>query len=509
MTIPNDCMGIVDGDAVLADDAANGFYAFDPATTRALPERFVDADRHHIDRACDLAAQARRPFADASGDLRGRLLRTIADRMRDARQSIVDRCQAETGYLLPRVEGEFARAVHQLDLFATLAETSRWDDVVTVPADPDRKPLPRPKMRRRLVPVGPVAVFGACNFPLAISVAGNDLVAAYAAGSPVVVKSHPSHPGTCHLVGQAVADAVAACGLPAGVFSLLHGHSKRVSEDLVRHRSIAAVGFTGSPGGGRAIAACALGRERPIPVYAELGSTNPVFLTDAAIAQHGESIAKGFVESLRFGNGHMCTKPGVVVLTRSAMEIWRDLVVQPLAASEPLPMLSESICRAFDQSRDRLIANEAVQTLFAAERPTEANRSWHRGPVWLSAPATNAIAGDLLHQETFGPLSIAVVCDETDQWLDLSTRFSGSLTTTLHHGEDDGSIIAAWRRNAEDFAGRIIASGWPTGMEIGPATQHGGPYPASLDGRSTSVGFSSIDRFVRPVCYQNEFPDDA
>ncbi|TWU16443.1 aldehyde dehydrogenase (NADP(+)) [Allorhodopirellula heiligendammensis] len=493
-------------------------YAFNPSTGQRVSPGFSEASEHEINTAADDATGAAAWLADCPPVQRGDLLERVAKLLAERKQEIVDRCVLETGYLPERVIGEFQRAHGQLRLFAELARQSWWDQRQIDPANPNRSPapgitLPRPEMRRRLVPVGPVAVFGACNFPLAISVLGNDFVAAIAVGCPVIVKSHPSHPGTCELLGRVATDAVRELDFPIGTFALLHCRRPETSRRLVEHPAIAAVGFTGSPGGGRALANAVLNRPQPIPIFAELGSTNPVFLATRAIENRGQSIATGFAESLRFGNGHMCTKPGVLVMLDRQSGPFIERVVRLMSQQRPLPLLSGSIADAFDQSIARFHAAPDVHTLFDGGRGGPEDGPWHRGPQWFAIDSATAIGNQqlrqdgLLHCETFGPVSLLVRCHDEQEMLAVAQQFTGSLTTTLHADSGDADFTSRWLPIAEQFAGRIVYNGWPTGMEIGPATQHGGPYPASLDGNSTSVGYASLRRFLRPVCYQN-WPSD-
>lgn len=494
------------------------FHAFDASTGEPVSPGFSEASAAQIDAAADAAVDASRWLAECSPKRRGELLDRVAERMNEREQEIVDRCMLETGYLRERVIGEFRRASGQLQLFAELARRSWWDQRQIDPADPDRSPAPgvirpRPEMRRRLVPVGPVAVFGACNFPLAISVLGNDFVAAIAVGCPVIVKSHPSHPGTCDLLGQVAACALEDLHFPEGVFGLVHGRRSETSRRLVEHPGIAAVGFTGSPGGGRALAEAILQRPQPIPIFAELGSTNPVFLAAGAIDRRSEAIADEFAQSLRFGNGHMCTKPGVVVMFDRQSGPFIEQVVGVMSQQSPLPLLSGSIAESFDQGIARYRTTAGVEVLYDGGQGGEGDGPWHRGPHWFTMDATTAMGNQsshrdgLLHCETFGPVSLLVRCRDEEEMLAVARQFRGSLTATLHANEADLDFTSQWLSIAERFAGRIIHNGWPTGMEIGPATQHGGPYPASLDGNSTSVGYASLRRFLRPICYQN-WPTD-
>lgn len=518
-------------DSPQTDPTADVFHAFNPVTGEPIEPSFREATTGEIDAAAQRAAMAMERLKTLPSQRRADLLRLVAEKMRTREPEIVARCVLETGYLRERVVGEFRRATGQLDRFADLTGRGIWDERQIVSAEPGRELaagliVPRPEVRRRLVPVGPVAVFGACNFPLAISVVGNDFVAAIAVGCPVIVKSHPSHPGTCDLLGRIVSESVEELDLPPGTFALLHGRHASTSLALVRHPAIAAVGFTGSPTGGRALAEAVLQRPRPIPLFAELGSTNPVFLAPSAVENRSEKIATGFTDSVRFGNGHMCTKPGVVVMLDRQCETWIERVTALLASQPPLPLLNASVAESFDRGIAQLESTDGVEILFGDNKSSSRNSSsrigpWHRGPHWFATDALTAInsrdstsnqdlypsdaetPASLLHCETFGPVSLLVRCQDEQEMLAVAERFHGSLTTTLHADEGDTTFASQWLPIAERFAGRIIFNGWPTGMEIGAATQHGGPYPASLDGNSTSVGDASMRRFVRPVCYQN------
>ena len=464
--------------------------------------KFPEATDEQIHAACESATAAFDEILALSGQRRRGLLHDLmiatAAGLIDRRAEVAAVCQEETGYLPARVDGEIDRAAMQLRLFAALAQTEGWQERQYAAASPGATP-PQPAMTRRRVPIGPVAVFGACNFPIAISVIGNDTVAAWVSGNPVIVKSHPGHPRTCDVLGQIAAAAVQSTGLPAGMFGLLHGARPEASIALVEHPGIAAVGFTGSPAGGRALAEAALRRTRPIPVYAELGSPNPVFLTPAALAQRHESIADGFTASLLFGNGQMCTKPALLIaVDDAATDAFVAAAVEKLNAAEPLPLLTDSVARGFDDGVGWL-RDHASTTELTAVRVAEGRK---RAAVWLQTDLPGADEMDLWTGETFGPVSVIVRVRDPDQMLAAAGRCEGSLTTTVHAVSAQEPWVGRFRAAAERFAGRVIFNGWPTGMTIGPATQHGGPFPASLDGRSTSVGFASVERFVRPVCFQ-------
>lgn len=495
--------GVIAGHVDSIDSSGSMFQAIDASTGETLPGKFGETPPARIHDACAAAEGAFEGFASAGGGDRGKLLDELSTAMADHRDSILERCRAETGYLPARVEGEFERTIYQLRLFGRLAEQLAWDDRVTDPAQPDRPGRPKPEIRRRLFALGPVAVFGACNFPLAISVLGNDTVAAFAVGCPVVIKSHPGHPGTCELLGRITASVISELGFSPGIFSLVHGRTPSTAVRLVENPHIAAVGFTGSPTAGRALADAAARRERPIPVFAELGSTNPVFVTEAAARARTEDIAAGFVSSLLFGNGQMCTKPGLLVMTKAASEMLIPEIQLRISRMDAQPLLNENVAAGFDAGVTRWRDHPQVDELTPRSHPP-APGPFHRRAVLMMAEMANLDeVHELLHEETFGPLSLVIVCGSENDWIDVAGQVRGSLTATLHSEPSDDDLANQWLARAWRFGGRVIHNDWPTGIEIGPATHHGGPYPASLDGRSTSIGHASLERFVRPVCFQN------
>jgi NADP-dependent aldehyde dehydrogenase len=474
--------------------AAPRFHGIDATTQARLEPGYPEATPEEIDSALRKAAGAFEVLAAANGETRAALLEAIAREIETLGDGLLARAHAETGLPLARLTGERGRTCAQLRLFAQVAREGSWVDARIDPALPQRQPLPRPDLRRMLQPIGPVVVFGASNFPLAFSVAGGDTASALATGNPVVVKAHPAHPGTSELVADAVDRAVAACGLPAGTFSLLHGREPRTGLDLVRHPDTCAVGFTGSHTAGRALFDAAAARPRPIPVFAEMSSLNPVFLLSSALAARGSTIAEGLKQSFTLGVGQFCTKPGVVIGVASPA--WNAFAARlgELARSVPAgTMLHAGIAGAFAESTADLRDVEWLSKGPAAAARVSAAR-------FLDDPT--------LHREIFGPFTLLVTVPDAAGLTSFARALDGQLTATVHGDADDLSAPATadLLRTLGQRAGRIVLNGFPTGVEVAPAMQHGGPYPSTTDSRFTSVGTAALARFVRPVCYQ-DFPD--
>jgi NADP-dependent aldehyde dehydrogenase len=470
------------------------FHARNAATGETLPGDYHDASPAAIDAACRAAADAAPAFATLAPERRAALLEAIADALEKAGDALLDRAGLETGLPRARLEGERARTRGQLRQFAALVREGSWVDARIDTALPDRKPAPRPDLRRMLRGIGPVAVFGASNFPLAFSVAGGDTASALAAGNPVIVKAHPAHPGTSDLTAEAVRTAVATCGLPAGIFGMVHGASPEVSLALVRHPAVAAVGFTGSLRAGRALFDAAATRPEPIPVFAEMGSINPVFVLPGALAARGTAVAEGLVASFTLGVGQFCTKPGVVFgVASEGWTAFSAAVAERARAVARGVMLHEGIARAFAEGCARL---EGVEWL--ADGPARVAR--------VDA-ATYRARPELAH-EIFGPYTLLVTVDTAAELAALAEGLEGQLTATIHGSEDDFSGTAAADLLAvlPRKVGRIVCNGFPTGVEVAPAMTHGGPYPACTDARFTAVGTGAILRWARPVSFQG-FPD--
>jgi NADP-dependent aldehyde dehydrogenase len=408
----------------------------------------------------------------------------------------------ETGLPQARLQGERARTCGQLRIFARTVLAGEWLDVRVDQAQPARQPLPRADLRQRQIPLGPVAVFGASNFPLAFSVAGGDTASALAAGCPVIVKAHSAHPGTSELVGQAIVRAVQQCGLPAGVFALLFGSGREVGQGLVSNPHIKAVGFTGSRAGGLALCHSAQQRAEPIPVYAEMSSTNPVFLLPAALQARGEVLAQGFVASLTQGAGQFCTNPGLLVAVQGpALEQFVATAAELLQHSAAQTMLTPGIWAAYQDGVDSL--SRHASTVAKGVLPTGPNQCQAQ---LLRVSAAEYLANPALQAEVFGAAALIVQCRDEAERLQLAEALEGQLTATLQLDDDDIALARSLLPVLERKAGRILVNGWPTGVEVCDAMVHGGPFPATSDVRSTSVGTAAIQRFLRPVCYQ-DLPD--
>ena len=480
------------------------FRAIDPSSGAELDPSFSVATADDVAAACSIAADAFDTFRESTANDRARFLETVADRIEALGDALIERAMAESGLPRARLTGELGRTTGQLRLFVRVLREGRWAGVVLDPPLPDRQPLPRADLRQRRVPLGPVAVFGASNFPLAFSVAGGDTAAALAAGCPVVCKAHPAHPGTSAMVGAAIRDAVTACGLPEGVFSLLQGPANALGVALVADRRIRAVGFTGSRAGGLALMAIAQARPEPIPVYAEMSSINPVILFPAALAARAEALGRGYVASLTMGAGQFCTNPGVVLaIDGPDLADFVSTAAETLAATQPQVMLTPGIHGAYGEGVDRLAKHGAVAVVAQGVEGTGCNRG---RAALFTASAADFLDDPALAHEVFGAASIVVRCASFDEIRAVLAAMEGQLTVTLQIDAGDEATARALLPLLETKAGRILANGWPTGVEVSFAMVHGGPFPATSDARTTSVGASAIDRFLRPVCYQ-DLPD--
>ncbi len=476
--------------------------AIDPATGHLLEPAYPGGTGEQVKQACALAWAAFDHYRETSLAVRARFLETIADEIEALGDELVERAMAESGLPRARIQGERGRTCGQLRTFARTVRAGEWLDVRVDTAQPARQPLPRADLRQRQVALGPVAVFGASNFPLAFSVAGGDTASALAAGCPVIVKAHSAHPGTSELVGQAVTRAVAKCELPDGIFSLLFGSGREVGIALVSDPRIKAVGFTGSRSGGLALCQAAQARPEPIPVYAEMSSINPVFLFPAALHARSEALAQGFVASLTQGAGQFCTNPGLVIaLQGTALDRFIAAAADAVGRSHAQTMLTPGIFDAYQTGTGALAGHAvAVAAGPSAEGPNQCQ------PRLFTTTARDFLANPALQAEIFGAASLIVQCADGEEVRQVAEHLEGQLTATLHL--DDGDLQAARTLlpTLERKAGRLLVNGWPTGVEVCDAMVHGGPFPATSDVRSTSVGTAAILRFLRPVCYQ-DFPD--
>ena len=499
------------GDMLIGASAVRGSEgsqrAFDPTTHSEIAEpSFGLGGPAEVDRAARLATAAFDTYRNLPLARRAALLEAIADNIVALGDALIERAHAESGLPVARLQGERGRTVGQLRLFAKVVRDGRFLDATIDLAQPSRQPLPRSDLRLAKIPIGPVAVFGASNFPLAFSVAGGDTASALAAGAPVIVKAHNAHLGTSELVGRAIQQAVRDQGLPEGVFSLLIGAGNTIGEALVGHPAIRAVGFTGSRQGGLALVRIANARAEPIPVYAEMSSINPVFLLPAALSARAEVIGRDFADSLTLGAGQFCTNPGLVVaLDGPDLDRFLAGAAAALTTKTAQTMLTPGIHAAYCAGTEKTAAVEGVERvargLAAPDKPNTAQ------PVLYVADAQRLLSAKELEAEIFGPASVVVRAKSFDEMRQVAEHLEGQLTVTLQLDAPDHDDAKHLLPVLERKAGRILVNGFPTGVEVSHAMVHGGPFPSTSNAMFTSVGASAIDRFLRPVCYQ-DLPDD-
>lgn len=489
-------------------DAVEHFYGVNPASGQRIEPGFSPATPQEVELSAQLASEAFAVYGRASGKARGAFLRAIAAKLDSAVEELIDRANQESALPKPRLQGETARTSGQLRLFAQIAEEGSWVGARIDRAEPDRKPAPRPDIRSMLRPLGPTVIFGASNFPLAFSVAGGDTASALAAGNPVIVKAHPAHPGTSERVGQLIRATVRECGLPEGVFSLLFDSGTRVGIALVTHPFVKAVGFTGSQRAGRALMDLAAARPDPIPCFAEMGSTNPVFVLPGALRERGNAIATGLHTSFTLGGGQFCTKPGMVFLPQGSEaqafgQQLRDLVF----GSKEFYLLTAGIQSSYKSAISARQENSTAKCVAEAASSGDGPGTSVR-PALFETDAASFLKAHGLDEEIFGPTTLLVQNSNRNELLQIARGLEGHLTATIHGTEQDLRDFADLVAILENKVGRLVFNSFPTGVEVSHAMIHGGPYPATSDGRSTSVGSQAIFRFARPVCYQG-FPDEA
>jgi NADP-dependent aldehyde dehydrogenase len=485
------------------------FHAMNPQTRAALEPAYYSATPAELNEAVQLASDAFPSYSQTSSKTRAAFLCRVAEQLESHRDALAERAHLETALPLPRLTGEVGRTANQLRLFAGVIEEGSWVNARIDPALPDRKPLPRPDIRSMLRPLGPVAVFGASNFPLAFSVAGGDTVSALAAGCPVIVKAHPAHPGTSEVVAAILADAISAEGLHPGIFSLLFNAGIDAGTALVKHPLIRAVAFTGSLRAGRALMDLAAARPDPIPCFTEMSSGNPVFVLPSALRKSPAELAQALFGSFTLGAGQFCTKPGIVLVPESteARSFIQELEAL-VKAAKPYTLLSAGIAQTYN----RQTAERAAQvTLSAAGSRTEPPTGFTAEAKVFRADSqeflyeTGRGAGEhSLADEIFGPDTLVVTGDEVDLKI-IARGLDGHLTATILGDEDDLVAHRELVQILEQKAGRLIFNSYPTGVEVTHAMVHGGPYPSTSDPRFTSVGSTAIYRFARPVCFQG-FP---
>lgn len=490
---------MIKGQHLVAGEWVSGDSSFESSPSTGAPQSFPNGSTALVDRAAEAAEAAFASFSSMPRKRRAAFIERIADEIEARGDALTEIAMAETGLPRARLEGERGRTVGQLRMFADHIVKGDYLDRRHVEALPDREPLPRPDLYLVMRPIGPVAVFGASNFPLAFSTAGGDTASALAAGCPVIVKGHPAHPGTGDIVVQAIDAAIKACGVHPGVFSFIQDSGIEVAQYLVRHPLIAAVGFTGSLAAGRALYDICAAREVPIPFYGELGSTNPVFVLEHALQSRGEAIASGWAGSLTLGAGQFCTNPGVLIVPDGeAGDRLVAAAIEALQAVDPQVMLTDGIADAFRRGVAQWEDSGAANKLFGEtcnERAATPFVFATSGAQWLAHPE--------LAEEVFGPAGVIVRTADADEMQDIARGLAGQLTATLQMDPGDSDAARALLMILERKAGRVIANGFPTGVEVADPMVHSGPYPASTNFGASSVGSISIRRFLRPVCYQD------
>ena len=492
---------------VTGEKSARNFHAVSPLDSQRLEPAFHESPLEDLERALLLADDACLILRKADAGARAAFLEGIAEEILALGEPLLDRAHVETGLPLDRLTGERGRTVGQLRLFAQVVREGSWCDARIDTALPDRQPIPRPDLRRLLVPLGPIAVFGSSNFPLAFSVAGGDTASALAAGNPVVVKAHPAHPGTGELVAMAISRAVEACGLPGGTFSFLHG-GVELAHALVKHPLTRAAGFTGSYHAGRALFESAASRPEPIPVFAEMSSLNPIFILPGALRERGPQIAEGLKNSVLLGVGQFCTKPGLVFgIGGPQMQDFAARFAKLIETSTPGTMLHAGIRDAYRKGVNAVAKSPGTIALAVSEAEADSVRT-EAEPAAFATDLDGFLRQGELRHEVFGPYTLIIDVNDFGGLIAAARKLEGQLTATVHGTPDDLAAAADLLAVLERKAGRLLINGFPTGVEVSPAMHHGGSFPATTDARFTSVGTAAIQRFARPVCFQN-FPASA
>lgn len=488
-------------DGTFSAEGKEQFESIEASSGKSLGHRFFEATESEVDKAALAANKAFTKYKKTDHKARAAFLRAIASEIDELGDLLLHTASSETGLGIERLKGERGRTTGQLNAFANYILDGMWVRPIIDKADKDRKPLPKPDLRQMQIPLGPVGVFGASNFPFAFSVAGGDTASALAAGCPVIFKAHPAHPATCELVATAILKAIKSSGVPEGVFSMIHGKSTKVGGGLVTHPHIKAVAFTGSFKGGKALYDLAVRRHEPIPVYAEMGSVNPVLILSSVGKQNSDAVAKQLAGSITLGAGQFCTNPGLLLMQdEPETHAFLEKVATELSGIQPATMLTPYIRKAYQDGikHQRGVKGIEVLTHEPEQLPT---------PHLAKIHAKDAITDPSVLEEVFGPSSVAVISNDMSELAKFCESLDGQLTATILGEPEElhraGSVIDVLKEKV----GRIIINGYPTGVEVSPAMVHGGPFPATTDSRSTSVGVTSLYRFTRPVCFQN-FPED-
>jgi len=485
---------------LLTSTGSKTFKTFNPQTNVENEIVFSEASEIEINKATELATEAFKLFQKVSGANKSEFLNEIANEIEALGDELIKTYCSETGLPEGRALGERGRTVFQLRSFANLVNEGSWVEAVIDTADEGRQPIPKVDIRKVLVPLGPVVVFGASNFPLAYSTAGGDTAAAFAAGCPVIVKSHPMHAGTGELVASAIINAAEKTGMPNGVFSNLNSSGIKVGVALVKHPEVKAVGFTGSIRGGRALYDMAAQRPEPIPVFAEMGSVNPVVILPGAAKNKGDDWAKTYAESITMGSGQFCTNPGLILgIKGDDLNNFIRVLAEEIIRIEPSCMLHPNVIGAYESNKAKMLAQKGLEIVATINKEVSVNSGRQ---VITTVEGATFLANINLHQEVFGPFSMVVQCENPTQLEEIISNLEGQLTGTIlaeNEIENYSTIVSAIKNRV----GRIIFNGVPTGVEVCDAMVHGGPYPASTDSRFTAVGTASIKRWVRPFSYQS------
>ena len=477
------------------------YKTFNPQLNIENESLFTEASTDEINEAVALASEAYKEFSKISGVRKAAFLNAIADEILALDDVLISAYCSETGLPEGRAKGERGRTIGQLRSFAELVKEGAWVEAAIDTAEPDRQPLPKSDIRKMLIPLGPVVVFGASNFPLAYSTAGGDTAAALASGCPVVVKSHPMHAGTGELVASAIIKASEATGMPNGVFSNLNSRGVEVGQILVEHPSVKAVGFTGSINGGRALYDLAAKREEPIPVFAEMGSVNPVVILPKALENRGDSLAKTYAGSVTLGSGQFCTNPGLLLgIKGEELTQFTSSLSAEIEKIEPSCMLHPNIVGAYEKKKEKAISQAGLTV--TADYETAVQSNYARQAI-ATVEGKSFLENKTLHQEVFGPFSMVVQCEDAKELTTIISNLEGQLTGTLIAEDSEVANYPALIDALQNRVGRIIYNGVPTGVEVCPSMVHGGPYPASTDSRFTAVGIDSIKRWARPFSYQD------
>ena len=489
----------------LSGNGKKTYRTFNPLLNIENEHEFMEANTEEINEAVFLASDAYITYNQKSGKEKADFLHAIADEILALDEGLIRMYCSESGLPEGRAKGERGRTVGQLRAFAALVEEGSWVDATIDTAIPDRQPLPKVDLRKMMVPLGPVVVFGASNIPLAFSTAGGDTAAALAAGCPVIVKSHPMHAGTGEMVASAIIKAAEATGMPNGVFSNLNSSGIEVGVQLVQHPQVKAVGFTGSIKGGRALFDLAAQREEPIPVFAEMGSINPVIMLPEALKNRHGALAKTYAGSITMGSGQFCTNPGLLLgIEGEGLTNFIQVLSEEIVKIEPSCMLHPNIIGAYEKNKQTAMDQSGL--VVAADYGDEVAVNYARQAV-VTVEGSTFLDNSRLHQEVFGPFSMVVKCKDADELQQLISNLEGQLTGTIISDDDEISSYPMVIAALQDRVGRIIFNGVPTGVEVCPSMQHGGPYPASTDSRFTAVGTQSIKRWVRPFSFQ-DWPDE-